>query len=653
MGGLPAIAETAPADIIVTGQGLPQPPGARAYGSVVIGQEQLRNSPSGRLDAVLESVAGFQQFRRSDSRASNPTAQGATLRSLGGNASSRTLVLIDGVPVADPFFGNIPFAALTPGRLSAVRITRGSGAGPFGAGALAGTIELMSASGADLPLLSASALGGSRDASEISASFNPHLGAGTLSLSGRWDRGDGFYTTPEDQRGPADVRARYESWSTSLNAVVPLSAQTEIQVRGLIWRDDRTLRFAGADNSIEGQDASIRLVSRGDWQIDALAYLQTRDFTNIVVSATSFRPVLDQRATPATGYGGKFELRPPVGGDHVLRLGADLRANSGTMFENAISGMTGLVTARRRAGGDSSTIGMFIEDDWALGDVVLTAGGRLDHWRIDGGHFTEHAADGTLRQDQRFADRSGWRANGRLGALWRPADAITLRAAGYTGFRMPTLNELYRPFTVFPVTTQANAELGLERLRGVEAGVEYAPINGTRLAATLFHNRLSGAIANVTIGRNLRERRNVDAIIAKGVELTAESRLGALLLAASYAYSHSAVKGAGIFADLDGMTPSQSPRHIAAGSIGWSGPGGLHLTAHGRYVGKQYEDDRETDVLPDAFTLGATAGLPLGGGLSLFGRVENLFDADVITRNAGGSIDLGAPRTLWLGLRFN
>ncbi len=66
---------------------------------------------------MLAWAAGFQQFRRSDSRSANPSAQGVTLRGLGGNASSRTLVLLDGVPVSDPFFGYVPFSALPFERL--------------------------------------------------------------------------------------------------------------------------------------------------------------------------------------------------------------------------------------------------------------------------------------------------------------------------------------------------------------------------------------------------------------------------------------------------------------------------------------------------------------------------------------------------------
>ncbi|MCB1026425.1 MAG: TonB-dependent receptor, partial [Microthrixaceae bacterium] len=48
----------------------------------------------------------------------------------------------------------------------------------------------------------------------------------------------------------------------------------------------------------------------------------------------------------------------------------------------------------------------------------------------------------------------------------------------YTGFRLPTLNELYRPFVVFPITTKANPALKPERLRGVEGGFDLTPVDG-------------------------------------------------------------------------------------------------------------------------------------------------------------------------------
>ena len=637
--------------IVVAGEGLPLPPGTPAYGSVVIDRSRLTNAASGRIESVLGDVAGFQQFRRSDSRSANPSAQGATLRALGGNASSRTLVLLDGVPMADPFFGYIPFSALVPDRLSVVRVTRGGGIGAFGAGAVAGTIELASATRDQLPTLAGSALYGSRDASELSASVTPDLGGGYVSLSGRWDRGDGFYTTPKDQRVAATAPAAYKSWSTNLRAVAPLSATSEIQFRGTIFRDDRTLRFKGADSVSEGQDASIRFIARGAWQVDALAYLQARNFANVVISATSFRKSLDQRNTPSMGIGGKIELRPPAGTDHVLRIGADTRFATGDMFEDAYdaNAVANPVTARRHAGGEQMTTGFFAEDDWTPrileGRLVLTGGVRADRWTIENGFFR---ATGTGAANNSFADRSGWEFSGRAGALLRLSDAVALRGAGYTGFRLPTLNELYRPFVVFPVTTRANAALSPEKLKGVEAGVDLTPIPGISLSATGFYNRLDDAIANVTISSTLRERQNVHRIAAKGLELTATGKAGDVLISASYAYSHSIVRAPGMA--FDGFTPAQSPRHAASATLAWEPTQGPALSATLRYVSKQYEDDLQTDALADALTLDATARLPLGHGVTLRMRGENLFDEQVVTRKVGPSIDLGTPRTIWFGL---
>lgn len=639
--------------IIVTGKGLDQTKGDPAYGSVEIDRDRLTSEASGRIENILADVAGFQQFRRSDSRSANPSAQGATLRALGGNASSRTLVLLDGVPQSDPFFGYIPFSAITPERLSSVRVTRGGGNGAFGAGAVAGTIELNSAGRADLPDAALSAFYGSGNASELSAGLATDLGAGFVSVSGRWDRGDGFYTAPRTTRQLTDVRAAYDSWSTGLRAVAPLADGVELQFRGLLFQDNRTLRFAGADSSSEGQDASIRIISQGSWQVDALAYVQARNFNNVVISATSFRKTLDQRNTPSTGLGGKIEVRPPVGGDHQLRIGVDARLSEGELFEDVYSGVTGLVTARRNAGGNTATFGLFAENDWTLGNLTLTGGIRADRWTIDNGFFAERTVNGAVVRDDRFADRASWQSSARVGALYAPTDGVAIRAAAYTGFRLPTLNELYRPFTVFPVATRANEALKVEKLRGIEFGFDVRPTDGVSLGATLFYNKLDDAIANVTIGNNLRQRDNVDAIIAKGVELTGEAQLGAFSLSASYAFSDSKVRASGMASALNGLSPAQSPRHAANATVRWTPSAGAVLSATARYVGAQFEDDLEANILPSALTFDGFAQIPLTRQVALTGRVENILNQEVVTRKVGTSIDLGTPRIFWIGLKFS
>ena len=655
-----ALANPSPAtapEIVVTGTALAPPPAASAYATQEIGAERLTGSASGRLEDALSSVAGFQQFRRSDSRSANPSAQGVTLRSLGGNATSRSLVLLDGVPMADPFFGYIPLSALAPERLARARVTRGGGAGAFGAGAVAGTIELESAGPVELGLLSGEALSDDRGETELSATIMPRLGSGFAVASARWDRGQGFFTAPASQRVPASARARYDSWSASLRGVAPLAPNIELQARGLLYRDARTLRFIGADSTSSGQDASLRVVGKGPWQFDALTYLQARNFSNVVISAANFRKTLDQRATPSTGWGGKLELRPPLSRAVVLRLGTDWRLADGTMFEDAYSGVTGLVTARRRAGGRTSDLGFYTETDWRLGPLTLTGGLRADRWSITGGNFTQTNAAGTVTISNRFADRSGWQTSLRGGAVLHLGQTLggglNLRGSAYTGLRLPTLNELYRPFTVFPVVTRANAALINERLVGFEAGFEWTPGDKFRLSATAFDNKVQHAIANVTIGTNLRERRNVDAVHARGVELGLGAKLGTVSLDGSLAWTHARIEASGASLALNGKRPAQTAELAASATLTWHPRPGWRVALTAKHVGAQYEDDLQTDLLPAATTLDGFAALPLGNRVQLVLRGENLTGTTVITRNQAGSIDLGAPRTLWAGLRIS
>jgi outer membrane receptor protein involved in Fe transport len=638
--------------IVVLGEGLEDTPSVVAYSSSEIEREAIISAPSGRIEDVLSNVAGFQQFRRSDSRSSNPSAQGVTLRALGGNATSRALVLLDGVPIADPFFGYVPLSSINPEQLGSIRVTRGGGSGPFGAGALAGTIELQSADAATLGPFDASLLANNRGATEAMASLSQELGAGFGVITGRWDRGQGFFTTPDDQRVPASARASFDSWSVGIRGAAPLSDTVELQMRAAAFRDDRTLRFDGADSSSEGQDASLRIVGRGDWEFDALAYMQARNFSNIVISSTRFVRVLDQRNTPSTGLGGKFELRPPVGNDHTLRLGADYRHADGELQEDAYSAFTGALTQRRSAGGVNTNLGLFAENDWSLGALTLTGGLRADRTRISDGFYRALDASGALVTETIASTRSDWAVSWRAGAAFEASDALTLRAAAYTGMRLPTLNELYRPFVVFPVVTQANAELKNERLEGFEVGFDLMPTEAVSFSLTAFDNRVKNAIANVTLQPNLRQRQNLPAIDAQGVEAVMRVRTGSIRLDGSLAFTDATIDGRDASLALDGNRPPQTPRWAASATLGWSPKPDWDIALTLRHVGAQFEDDQEIDRLESATTLGVFAQVPLKDRFKIVLRGENLSDERIVTRNAGGAIDLGTPRTIWAGLRY-
>ena len=662
-----------PAEIIITGEGLGRVAGDAAYDVVTIDRARLTSTASGRIEDVLRDVAGFGQFRRSDSRSAHPTSQGASLRGLGGNASSRAMIVLDGVPQLDPFGGWVTFTAFDPARIGQIRVTRGGGSGIYGPGALAGTIEIDSAAPDQLRPATVAVAYGSRDSIDAGALLSSNAGAGFVSLSTSYKRGDGFIPIVASQRGPIDQPARYAQGSVDARAVFPVGPETELQANMLVLRDERNRGLPGTDNKNTGADASLRLVGRGRWGFEALTYVQMRQFKSGFASAGAGRTIatetLNQFNVPATGIGGRFELRPPMNGSLELRLGGDARYTEGETDEY-FTYVAGQPTRQREAGGRTTNIGAFADLSWPIDDKwIITGGGRIDHWSISDGRLRERAlATGAFVTNTDYPNRSGTETTARGGIAWRPARHWHFRTAAYLGWRLPTLNELYRPFRAGSDATAANPFLTPERLKGVDGGMDWTPFPNTKLSATVFHNVLDHAIGNITLGQGpgafpgvgfvaaggvYRQRGNLDAIRSNGVELEGHVTDGQWRLSASYAYIDARVRGSGLSAPLDGLRPAQTPRNQASVTLGRESLWGLSASATLRYVSGQYEDDQNSRTDKRATTLDLSAGIPLSGRLSLELRAENVTNALVeATVASDGTIERASPRALWVGLRF-
>jgi outer membrane receptor protein involved in Fe transport len=302
-------------------------------------------------------------------------------------------------------------------------------------------------------------------------------------------------------------------------------------------------------------------------------------------------------------------------------------------------------------------MGAFAEGALKSGDVTLTAGGRVDRWWIEDGHLRETIiASGTVVTDSEFADRDGWRPTGRAGLAWQPAEAVTLRAAGYLGWRLPTVNELYRPFRVGADVTRANQNLEPERLKGIEGGADFRIGSNARVGLTLFANRLEDAIANVTIDAGpprVAQRQNVDAVVAQGFEIDGAVKAGPVHLSASYSHVDAEMRASGIAAALNGRRPAQTPRDAFSATTAVDAPAGIRAALTARYVGAQFEDDLESQELNDALTFDAVVHVPVTGRLSVEARGENLTNKLVMAGISGaGIVERATPRTLWIGLRL-
>jgi outer membrane receptor protein involved in Fe transport len=267
-----------------------------------------------------------------------------------------------------------------------------------------------------------------------------------------------------------------------------------------------------------------------------------------------------------------------------------------------------------------------------------------------------------------YPNRAGWEPTGRGGLAWHALPNLTLRAAAYLGWRLPTLNELYRPFRVGSDATANNPFLDPERMKGAELGVEWRPVRAARLGLTLFDNRLEDAIANVTMGKGpgtfpvvgvigaggtFYQRENIDAIHSRGVELDGRLALGAWTLSGGWSWTDARVRASGLAAPLDGLRPAQTPRSSAAATLAWHAPLGLLGSLTARYVSGQYEDDLNSEILPGAVTFDAAVLVPIARKLALEVRGQNLADRRVYAGISGnGIVERATPRTLWIGVRF-
>ncbi|MBA2467053.1 MAG: TonB-dependent receptor plug domain-containing protein, partial [Sphingomonas sp.] len=404
--------------IVIIARALPDSEAERAYSVQALKGAALRNAPTTQLDQILTQVPGLQLFRRSDARSAHPTSQGVTMRALGGNAASRALLTLDGVPQTDPFGGWVNWPAYDPASLAEVRVVRGGGGVGHGPGALAGTIEMTSRLD---PGVAAGLDAGSRESLEGRLLAGAPLGGGRLAMSVRGAIGAGFVPVTAETRGTADRPAPYREASVRGIWVAPLSAQTDLQLSALGFTDRRERGVAFTANRTYGADGSLRLVGNGRWQWSALGYVQWRELSSSFASVSPGRAIATrvslQDSVPSNALGGSLEVRPPVGHGLELRLGGDVRRTNGESRE-LFSFVEKHSTRRRIAGGETLTAGLFGEATATLDALTLSGGARLDRWSISDGELRERVlATGEVLREDRYPSRSGALPTARAGVI--------------------------------------------------------------------------------------------------------------------------------------------------------------------------------------------------------------------------------------------
>jgi iron complex outermembrane recepter protein len=643
----------------VTALRLPRPLPDVPATVTVLPREELERVPGLGMDEMVRLSPTAATFRRSPSLLADPTAQGLSLRAVGPSGVSRALVLVDGIPANEPFGGWVFWRALPRLGLDRVEIVPGGSSALYGNYGLGGVVELVSRPIDNALELDAS--GGSLETGAAAARVAGRRGpvAGALEVDSL--RSAGYVPVAPEQRGAIDLAGA--------------SHHVGLRGRGELQATPSILLHARGGFFLEDQNGGTRLttaaVKSGSWALGARRASRGGDldlglFGSIdrfeqqrarIAPGRSSETLAARQRVPSDGLGARLVYTSPplsLGGQHQLMVGTDLRRVVGHSREaiNPAAPMPAAVVGRE-AGGQQRFAGLFAADVYSPVDPVeLSAAVRGDVWQNVGGRGQVTRMDGS-GLDDRFDDRALAALSTRLGLLLRPSGASRVRASAYRAFRAPTLNELYRPFQVGTVLTDANPRLDAERLWGAELGFERLLGEAGSVRATGFWSWLDQPIANVTLatpspGGATRQRQNLGRVSSQGVELSADMHLPAYLnLAAAYTFARAQVRAAAALPDLVGKDVPHAPRHRGRLALGVVWPRRLEGTVQLRLEGRSFEDDVNQLPMAGYAVIDLHLGLPLGAHFTIFGSVQNLLDHRYLVGRAG--VDTIGPPLLALG----
>ncbi|MEJ2008739.1 MAG: TonB-dependent receptor [Acidobacteriota bacterium] len=634
----------------------------------VLTQREVAATAALTLDGTLSQVPGFTLFRRTGSRTANPTTQGVSLRGVGASGASRALVLVNDIPLNDPFGGWVYWDRVPREAVSRMEVVRGGASDLYGSHAMGGVINIITRKPTHSQFSLDTSYGNENtpDASFWSAL---QYGPWRMALDGEAFNTDGYIMVDKQYRGTVDTRAGSE------HEVGDATLERTISNRGRAFVEASYFRETRANGTpLQTNSTHIRQLAVGANWVSARAGLfsfrgyggpQVFDQTfSAVAPARNSESLVRSQRVPAQQLGVEFQWTRPAGKKQTLVAGFDGQEVRGS--SNELGFFNGQMTSALGAGGRQRTIGIFGEDVIRLARRwQVTAAVRFDGWRnYDALSTLKPLASAGPTTVINFPERTQSAFSPRLGILYRLTSNLSLVASAYRAFRAPTLNELYRGFRVGDVVTQANSQLRAERLTGTEAGAEFSAFH-RRLSGrgTFFWSDITDPIANVTLSvePNLitRQRQNLGRTRSRGIDLDATLHLTRTFeLTSGYEFADATVLSFPVNPALVGLEIPQVPRNTFTFQALYSNPSAANrwrrvtLGLQGRFVGNQYDDDLNQLPLGKFFTLDAFLSRRVWRDTEVYIAVENIFD-ERYTVERTPVPELGPPILFRVGFRLN
>lgn len=643
----------------------------------VLAREDIRQSPAVVADDVLRQIPTFSLFRRTSSLASHPTAQGVSLRGVGPSGVSRTLVMLDGVPINDPFGGWVYWSRIPLETAERIEVVDGSSSSLYGNYAMGGVINVITNAPARRTFEMKSQYG-SRGTPKVDFYGSDRVGKLGLAVDGNIFDTDGYPIVRASERGRVDNNAAVKFWNVNLKADYAATERVHAFARVGYFDEKRANGKASTiDGTEEANDttwtsssAGVRIRMPDESDVQATVFTDVETFHSNFLAVPAATPARSigrmtlTQAVPTKGVGGMVQWSRAFASTQFLTAGADWRWVDGDSRENGLDTATGTqVTLNRISGGTQRSVGLYVQDLIVPApQLTITLSARVDRWRNYDGHNLETSAITGLPTSANVAalpDRQDTVVSPRAAALYHLTDKIDVWGDMGYGFRAPTLNELYRQFRVGSTLTLANPALGPERLVGGEAGVTLAPTPSLTLRSTWFDNRVTDPVSNVTDPlrstptATTQQRQNLGKTRIWGIQNDVEYRVGSSWrVGAAYVYDQAHVTENPANTALVGRFLPQVPAHRGSVRVGYTNTKLATITASVQFLGSQFDEDLNliTRRLPKYALADLTASRAIGRNVEFFLAVQNLLDAEYFVGTLPTTV--GAPRFVSAGFRL-
>ena len=552
-----------------------------------------------------------------------------------GSNSQQVLVMIDGAIVNSATTGSYDFAFLTTDNIERVEILRGNQSMVYGADAMGGVINITTKRGRGSistgGFLEYGSYNSLRGGGNVSGEKGPFDFSATLS---HWDIDS--ISAINYRRGASELDG-LQNWTGSarLGLNLPMKGRLEFDFR---WLNSDSkfdgVSFAGTPQDVLGAVShSNQFVYSGNyfqpltkwWSSRITAARATEHLTTD--PGTFFRDLV----TGVTGVPFQFlsDIRTysnRIEWQNNFQIAEPLSVIAGYQFREQIGSSTDLFTDKRVA---SNAI--FGEAQLNLWDRVFgTAGVRQDEYNVFGSATTYRLTGGYLHKET----------------------GTKLRASYATGFRAPTINELFFP-------NFGDPNLRPEKSQGGDVGIDQTLFEKRiTLSANYFWTNYRDQILTVfappavcppgTFGACPA---NFGSTSAKGVEASLKANIlrdlpWAKSLDVQGQFTYTATEN---FSTPEHNRLPRWPLQQYAAIISYQPIDPLRVNLEFRFVGQRFNDTNNTQSLPsfDVWNLSSTYNI--NKWIQGYLRVDNLFD-----NHYEELLFFGTPgRSVFGGIRVN